>query len=113
YNLHEVDGFVNLPLSDRAALRIAAQHTDRDGYIKNISTGQDDENENETAVRLSLRLRPTNDFENVTVANYITRHTNGTGFRFSALNPQSAMAAIYGPAAVSTLAASQSLPWNE
>src|SRR5580698_1087497 len=33
YNLHEVDGWVNLPINDRVDLRIAGQYTGRDGYI--------------------------------------------------------------------------------
>ncbi|MEJ0045190.1 MAG: hypothetical protein WDN04_02915 [Rhodospirillales bacterium] len=61
YDLHEVDGWVNLPISDRVELRIAGQHTDRDGYIRDITTGKDDENVDEQAGRASLRIKVTDD----------------------------------------------------
>ena len=114
YNLHEVDGYVNIPLAgDQMALRLAAQHTDRDGYIKDISTHQDDENENENAFRLSLRIKPSDSVENTTVASYVRRHTNGTGFRLSALTGPGPAPLIYGAVGQGVLAGIKALPWDE
>jgi iron complex outermembrane receptor protein len=113
YRLGEIDGFVNIPFNDKVALRVAAQHTYRDGYIKDIGTGQHDESENETGVRVSLRLRPIEGLENLTVANYVSRRTNGSGFRLFALPTTSPAGAIYGAAGQQTLAFMNSLPWNE
>ena len=113
YALHEIDGYVNLPLNDRMSLRIAGQHTDRDGYIKDILTGQKDEDEHENAVRASLRIKPTDDIENVTVASYVKRHTDATGFRLSYLGGPGPAPAIYGAAGAAVLAGINALPWNE
>jgi iron complex outermembrane recepter protein len=87
YNLHEVDGWVNLPINDKVQLRIAGQHTDRDGYIHDLTTGKDDENVDEQAARASLRIKITDDITNVTVANWSSSSNNGTGYRLVALGP--------------------------
>ena len=113
YRYGEVDGYVNLPFSDKAALRVAAQHTYRDGYIKDIAIGQHDQDENETGVRVSLRLRPTDDLENITSANYVSRRTNGSGFRMLAIKPASPAGAIYGAIGQAVASGVNSLPWNE
>lgn len=87
YNLHEVDGWLNLPISDKVELRIAGQHTDRDGYIHDLTTGKDDENIDEQAGRASLRIQVTDDITNLTVANWSSSANNGTGYRLVALGP--------------------------
>lgn len=109
YDLHEVDGNVNIPISDKLQLRIAGQHEDRAGYIHDYTTGQDDQNENESAFRVSLRYKPTDDIESVTVGNYITRNTNPSGYKFLAAVPGGTVAAIYGPAIAQAVAQTQAL----
>lgn len=58
YNALRIDGAVNLPLGDTAALRFAATHVRHDGYMKD---GTDDQND--IGGRVSLRWDPT---ENLT-----------------------------------------------
>jgi iron complex outermembrane receptor protein len=115
YRLGEIDGFVNIPFNDKVALRVAAQHTSRDGYIKDITSDQHDQNENETGVRIALRLRPTDNLENTTVANYVSRNTTGSGFRLLALStsPTAPAAQIYGATGQAVAAGMNALPWNE
>ncbi|HTZ70524.1 MAG TPA: TonB-dependent receptor plug domain-containing protein [Acetobacteraceae bacterium] len=91
YNLHEVDGWVNLPFSDQVQLRIAGQHTDRDGYITDLTTGKDDENVDEQALRASLKIKVNDDITNTTVLNWSDSSNNGTGYRLVALGPPASL----------------------
>jgi iron complex outermembrane receptor protein len=121
YDLHEVDGWVNLPFNDQVQLRIAGQHTDRDGYIHDLTTGKDDENVDEQAMRASLRIKITDDITNVTVANYSSSTNNGTGYRMVALGPPGGgpngaynLGYVYPPGYGSkVLAYEQSLPFYD
>lgn len=72
YNWLETEGALNLPLvEDRAALRIAFNQVDRDGYTKNLSIpGKDWDDRNDWAVRASLLLEPIDAIRSVTVADY-------------------------------------------
>ncbi|HPE30850.1 MAG TPA: TonB-dependent receptor [Parvularculaceae bacterium] len=63
YDYREFKGIVNLPLSDIAAAKFSIAKTDRDGYIKNISTGNYLDTKDVWAYRAQLRLQPTNNFE--------------------------------------------------
>ena len=113
YRAAELDGFVNIPFNDKVALRVAAQHAEHDGYVKNIGTDQHDQDENETGLRVSLRLRPTDNLESMTSANYVSRRTNGSGFRLMAISPSTPAGAIYGSVGQQTAAFVDSLPSNE
>jgi len=113
YHLGEIDGYVNIPFNDKVALRVAVQHTSRDGYIKDIGSNQHDQNENETGVRVSLRLRPTDDLENVTTANYVSRRTNGSGWRLIDIKPASTAGAVYGATGQGVASFINSLPWDQ
>jgi iron complex outermembrane recepter protein len=55
YNLRRFDGYINLPLGDHAALRIAARDTSRDGYQ---TDGNDDDDSN--GIRAQLLFEPDN-----------------------------------------------------
>lgn len=52
-------GFVNLPINDQWAFRLAGQRIDETGYVDNIATGSDDVNNvEETGWRASLLFKP-------------------------------------------------------
>ena len=57
---YAIDGIVNLPLSDAAALRLVAYKDDNDGYIKNGFSGAQDINyEHTSGARAALLFNPT------------------------------------------------------
>lgn len=61
---YRLNGFVNLPLTDWATLRIAGQTIDESGYVDNVATGRDDVNAvTETSWRASLLLTPTDNLD--------------------------------------------------
>ena len=53
-NAREVQGRVNMPLSDSSAVKLSASRSTRDGYIDNLSTGNKMNERDSTAVRLQF-----------------------------------------------------------
>ncbi|MBU6266916.1 MAG: TonB-dependent receptor [Sphingomonadales bacterium] len=68
--LREGEGMVNLPLGDKAALRVAFDVMRKDGYIHNNFNGQTLGNQERNSVRASLRLAPVDGVTNTTVFQY-------------------------------------------
>jgi outer membrane receptor protein involved in Fe transport len=64
-----VDGWVNIPLSDKAAVRLVGYRIDNDGFLDDpysgagSSSGEDINDEETYGGRLSLRVKPTEAFE--------------------------------------------------
>ena len=68
------EAMVNLPLSDKVAVRIAGQASTSDGYVKNLTTGNRLNGGDSFAVRASTRLTPGTD----TTIDFIAAwHTSG------------------------------------
>jgi len=63
YNSRELQGMVNVPLAENLAAKFSVSKTDRDGYIKNIVTGNDLDSKDVLAYRAQLRYDPTDRFE--------------------------------------------------
>lgn len=74
YNAKKGAGALNIPLGDKAALRLATQIVDRDGYL---SDGYDDERGE--AARASLLLQPSDDWSFLLVGDYYNQHGKGSG----------------------------------
>jgi len=75
YNSVDLKGVVNLPLSDKLAVRAAAAFVKHDGYIQ--STGMDDQNT--FAGRVSLRYEPSSEFSMYLAGDYSRDRGNGVG----------------------------------
>jgi iron complex outermembrane recepter protein len=58
YARHRVEGFVNVPLTEGVALRVAGLSEDTRGYVKNIGSGNDYGGEKQKFVRGTLRIEP-------------------------------------------------------
>jgi iron complex outermembrane receptor protein len=95
----EVQGVLNVPLSDSVRVRLGINHETRNGYLNNISgVGPSDFNNLDyTAARLSVVVDITPDLENYTVASYNLSVNNGPEPQLFACNPQQALAAILCP----------------
>jgi iron complex outermembrane receptor protein len=63
YNLRELQGMVNLPIAKNVAAKLSISKTDRDGYIDNITTGNDLDTKDVLAYRAQLRITPTDKLE--------------------------------------------------
>ena len=74
YNTVKASAMVNVPLGGSAAIRLAGQVVNRDGYL---SQGYDDENGQ--AIRASLLVKPSDAFETVLIADYYHQGGKGVG----------------------------------
>ncbi|HBL94821.1 MAG TPA: TonB-dependent receptor, partial [Hyphomonas sp.] len=59
YNTFKGKGMVNLPLGENAALRVAGSYLGRDGYVDNLTTGNDVDDRDLYSVRATLAFEPT------------------------------------------------------
>lgn len=59
YNSVKARGMVNLPLGEKAALRLAGSSLSRDGYVDNLTTGNDIDSRDLYAFRGTLAFEPT------------------------------------------------------
>jgi iron complex outermembrane receptor protein len=75
YDLRRVEGAVNLPIGTNAAIRVAGNFVDRDGYL---SDGTDDDQRQ--AVRLRLLWKPTSNVSLMLNADYAHEGGSGPGY---------------------------------
>lgn len=75
FNEMQVEGAINLPLSDKVLFRVAGSHRQRDGIQLNLFDGSRLGVINRTGVRASLTLFPDGPFTNETVVEYF--HSGG------------------------------------
>lgn len=59
YNTIKAKGMVNVPLGEQAALRLAGSYLSRDGYVENLTTGNDIDSRDLYSIRASLAFEPT------------------------------------------------------
>lgn len=81
YNEYGIGGALNLPLGERARLRITADHSDRkDGFVEHVLGGQDlDEGEN-TMARLRLEVDLTDSLDLTLIGTHAKQDTSGIYF---------------------------------
>jgi iron complex outermembrane receptor protein len=86
YAMKELQGAINIPIGDTLAIRIAADVDHRDGYTRDITNGEDLDNENYGTFRASALWRPFSHFENYAVFDYLSAHNHGTSAELSGTN---------------------------
>ena len=59
YNTVKTKGMINIPLGETAALRFAGSYLSRDGYVDNLTTGNDIDDRNLYSIRASFAWEPT------------------------------------------------------
>ena len=70
-NRADLDVMLNVPIiQDQLAVRIAANRTHIDGYVKNLVTGQDMDENDSYSIRGSVMFRPADWFRNTLIYNY-------------------------------------------
>jgi iron complex outermembrane receptor protein len=96
-------GAVDLPLSEAVQLRLAGDYYSRDGYQKNIDTGQMLGGSTRSSGRATLVLRPTERLENKTIFEDTSSHGHPTFVELYSYNAcgapglLSGAACLYGP----------------
>ncbi len=92
FNNIEINGALNLPIGDGAAVRLGGSYRKRDGFQHNLALGGLESNQIDyQAYRASLLLDPVEGFENVTTFQYNTDDGRGSGLKLSSINPQGSL----------------------
>ncbi|HCW49066.1 MAG TPA: TonB-dependent receptor [Brevundimonas sp.] len=82
-----VEGFVNAPLGETGALRLATRMKTRDGTVENLLGGENYNSIETKAVRLSGAWAPTEDLSFDLIANYQVDDASATSFKSIAYHP--------------------------
>ena len=77
YDLRQFDGFVDAPLGEQAAVRLAASIKTRDGFGHDRLTGREQDDLDSRSLRGQFRLRATDDLEILLGADYSDDHNGG------------------------------------
>jgi len=81
FGMKEVEAVVNAPIIDnRLMVRFAGNHRYRDGFVENLSGGNNLGDENSTNARFSLRYLPMHNFRIDLIVDYQNDHDSGTPF---------------------------------
>ncbi|WP_161956748.1 TonB-dependent receptor [Sphingosinithalassobacter portus] len=86
FGTFNADAYINLPLSDFAAVRLGGSTSNDDGYIYDETLKRNVNNTQNYSLRGSLLLRH-GSVENVTMLNYFNEDDGGTGGFANYLNP--------------------------
>ncbi|WP_430431398.1 TonB-dependent receptor [Oceanicaulis sp.] len=105
YNRVEARAHVNLPLGETVALRLAAAHKARDGYVDNVLGGPAMNAVDLVAYRVSARWEPTDALRLDVIANYQDdTPEGGTSFKSGVYAPAPGVSLEpWDPAALNTL----------
>lgn len=106
YDMKRVQAAINLPLSETLRVRIAGDHQERDGYLKNNSgIGPSRLGDvNYTALRASVVADLASNLENYTVASFLRSDTKGSVQKVTACNPTQSLTNFLGLLACGQLA---------
>lgn len=79
FGTYVTEGAINLPLGENAALRLAGQHRESDGFLKDEITGKKINTVDEDGIRATLSFKPASGVENITTLSYAEADNGGTG----------------------------------
>ena len=77
----ESQGFINLPINDKAAARIAYSVKDVDGYMFNVLTGNNLSDQKSYSIRPSIRWQPTDDLSITAFVQYNHENMFSSGYQ--------------------------------
>lgn len=87
YNDIQIKGAVDLPFSETISAKAAFMISDRDGYVKNITTGRRLGDQKNFAGRVGLLFRPTDNFDLYVTGDYSKDRSRQPGMRFAGSFP--------------------------
>ena len=79
YNMTELEAVLNVPLSEKARIRLVGASRDRDGFTQDVQWNKDRDDVHWRMARAGLWLAPVDGVENYTLAYYGSSHSNGSG----------------------------------
>ena len=89
HNTIKGKGMVNLPLGETAALRLAGSYLSRDGYVDNLTTGNDIDDRDLYSLRASLAWEPTDRLRTLLMVEHFSEDDSRlrSGKQFCATDP--------------------------
>src|SRR5690606_13125712 len=97
YSNREFKGAVNVPLIDnKLAIRISGMVQKSDGRAKDVGTGQDVENIDTKAARISVLWEPFENVSNLLIADTYQADDNGFVSHLRAFDPNALVPSLYG-----------------
>ncbi|MFT4614168.1 MAG: iron complex outermembrane receptor protein [Bacteroidia bacterium] len=91
FDKQQFEGAVSLPISDTLGLRLSAQDSQRDGYVKNSGGGVDGSARDTTLARAKLRFEPNDRFDGTLTVEWAnTQLTQNNGELHSDASPLAA-----------------------
>ena len=95
YSRFEAAGFVNAPLSDKAAVRLSLSSRQHEGYTKNAFAGGRAEDQDTKSGRLQLLLQPTDGFSAIFAIDGTRDRMNGDARHVVQLDPSVPASALW------------------
>jgi len=93
YSSRKLEGIVNVPIvEDVLLMRAGIQTLKRDGFTKDVASGEDLDNKDYWTARFGLTWRPTETVENYLLTYYTHSDDNGTGLVVEGFNPNAPLA---------------------
>jgi len=96
YSYHMLDAFVNEPLSDTVALRVAGRYKARDGYVDDLNAGRAYNSVDTVAGRTALTWKPNDAFSADIIANFEQDRPSGTSFKSGTFLPSDPNGRVVG-----------------
>jgi len=87
YNKLESDGYINIPVNDTLAVRLAYNVGHTKGYIRDVAQSTDLEGETYQGARLGVTWNPTDDVSNYFVASWYRERSTGNHGRITGIYP--------------------------
>jgi iron complex outermembrane receptor protein len=96
YGYFTAEGAVNAPLGDKVAVRLAASHEQRTGYLQALPSGQKLDDLNNYSLRASVKLTPADNLTSTLIGTFYHSGTNGDGEKIISVAPASPSPGVAG-----------------
>lgn len=87
YHDRQIEGAINLPVTETLAMRFSAKRAKRDGFTTNIVNGEKLDDRNYFGGRASVLFTPSSSFENFLMFDYLKSDTNGSSQQLAGYDP--------------------------
>ena len=77
-----LDGGIDIPLSDKLAIRLAAHYVDQEGWVENVLTGEDVPADEELGLRATVIFTPSDELDFTFTYQRSDSERTGNGFQF-------------------------------
>ena len=99
YNAFNTEGMINIPLGEKLAVRLAGKMSQRDGYVTDVVTGEEVDDEDLWAGRASVLWRITDDIDSLFVYNRFSEDSGSSATAITALGAAPTLIRNFAPGA--------------